>query len=187
MYIKDKLAIFDLDGTLFDTRDVNYKSYQKALNTFGIKLDYEYYCKECNGKKFSTFLPLICGFNDERIVQIHNLKKKFYPDYLNCAVKNEALFDIIVGLKNQYYIALVTTASKKNTEELLKYFQIELFDLIITQEDVKKVKPDPEGFILAKNHFKIDEKNVIIFEDSDVGIEAAKKVTSNVYAVKGYN
>lgn len=59
--------------------------------------------------------------------------------------------------------------------------------MIITQENVKKPKPDPEGFLLAKNHFQIDEKHVIIFEDSSVGIEAAKKVTSHVYVVKGYS
>ncbi len=184
---KNKLAIFDLDGTLFDTRNINFKAYQQALSYFNIDLNYEYYCKECNGRKYNSFLPQLCGFNDDRIEKIHNLKKQFYPNFLKYAVKNEALFDIIDGLKNDYYIALVTTASKKNTEEILNYFHLHVFDLIITQENVKKPKPDPEGFLLAKNHFQIDEKHVIIFEDSSVGIEAAKKVTSHVYVVKGYS
>lgn len=34
---KDYLAIFDLDGTLFDTGEVNYVSYREALRPYGIE------------------------------------------------------------------------------------------------------------------------------------------------------
>ena len=39
---KNQLAIFDLDGTLFDTRMVNYLSYKKALNEFNAEIEYDY-------------------------------------------------------------------------------------------------------------------------------------------------
>lgn len=187
MSIKTKLAMFDLDGTLFDTRKVNYNAYKKALQKYNIELDYTYFCNECNGRKFSDFLPSICGFNDERIEDIHQLKKKYYSSFLSYAVKNTALFSIIERLKDKYYIVLVTTASKKNVDELLKHFQVGDFDLIISQEDVHNAKPNPEGYLLGLNYFQMKPEDVIIFEDSNIGVEAASKVTKNVYVVKGYN
>lgn len=188
MLFKNKLAIFDLDGTLFDTRNANFFSYKKALDKYEIYLDYEYFCKECNGKKYTTFLPDICGFNDERIKEIHEDKKLYYSEFLSKVKVNNELFDIIEQIKKKYYICLVTTASKKNTYDILSYFdKKEIFDLILTQDDIHNPKPNPEGFIRAIEHFKVLRENVIIFEDSDVGVEAALKCTSKVYIVKGFN
>ena len=54
-----KACIFDLDGTLYDTRRVNFLSYQKALEQFGYTMDYEYFANQCNGRHYKTFLPEI--------------------------------------------------------------------------------------------------------------------------------
>jgi HAD superfamily hydrolase (TIGR01509 family) len=58
---------------------------------------------------------------------------------------------------------------------------------LVTQEDVINVKPDPEGFILAMKNFGIKSQDTIIFEDSLVGIEAAKKSGANYFIVSGYS
>lgn len=184
--IKDRLAIFDLDGTLFDTRRVNYFAYSKALESFGIELDYEYFSAECNGKYYKEFLPQIMCVDTE-IEEVHRLKKEYYNDFLCEAISNERLFDIIRTLKGTYHIALVTTASGRNCKELLNYFGKEKeFDLIISGEDVLKKKPDPEGFLKAMRFFRIPEKNAIIFEDSAAGIEAAEKSGAAVFVVRGF-
>ena len=57
--MKTRLALFDLDGTLYDTRRVNFLSYQKALEQFGYTMDYEYFANQCNGRHYKTFLPEI--------------------------------------------------------------------------------------------------------------------------------
>lgn len=41
---KEYLALFDLDGTLFDTSEVNYFAYKDALEPFGIKLQKKFLC-----------------------------------------------------------------------------------------------------------------------------------------------
>lgn len=188
MQNRTKLAIFDLDGTLFDTKDINFCAYNESLKDYGIDLDYKYYCEYCNGKKYTQFLPKICGFDDGRISNIHNKKKELYSKYINKARINDNLFNLIKLIKKDYYIALVTTASKKNTFELLEYYKkIDEFDLILTQDDIINPKPDPEGFLLALKKFNVESHNCIIFEDSDVGVEAASKVTLSVFITKGYN
>lgn len=184
---KKKLAMFDLDGTLFNTCDVNFYAYREALKAFNIELDYEYFQRECNGKKYTQFLPEICGFADERLMEIHRLKKENYARFLSKAVINAELFDILEGIRNQYHIALVTTASKKNTMELLRAFHKEdTFDFILTQDDIEKPKPDPEGFLKVQAYFNVSAEDTIIFEDSEAGLAAALQCTKKVYMVKGY-
>lgn len=180
-----KLALFDFDGTLFDTKDVNFHSYNKALEKYGYSIDYEYFCNYCNGRKYTEFLKDIA--TPEEMNQIHKTKKELYSKYLDKAKINKHLFEIINIIKNNYYIVIVTTASLKNTLDLLNYFEVkDYFDYFITQEDVTKTKPDPEGFLLAMNKFNISKEDTIIFEDSNVGIEAALKTGATVFRVTNF-
>lgn len=184
--MKNKLAIFDLDGTLFNTEDVNFVAYKSALNHYGYNLDYEHFCRECNGLSYKKFLPPIID-NDKLLEPIHKLKKELYSKNLERAKVNEHLFNIIELIKDKYYIAIVTTASKRNCLEILEYFKkTDLFDLIVSHEDIKNVKPNPEGFIQAMDYFDIEPKETIIFEDSDVGIEAARNSKANVFVVNKF-
>ena len=82
---------------------------------------------------------------------------------------------------------MVTTASKKNTYEILEYTKKkDLFDLILTADDIENPKPNPEGFLLAMNKYGVAPKDCIIFEESDVGLEAAKRTKSNVFKVESF-
>lgn len=184
--IKSKLAIFDLDGTLFDTRKVNYYAYAKALRNYGINLDYDYFTQQCNGKHYREYLLQITK-DSANVEEVHRLKKECYKEFLNKAVINKGLFDLIEALQNTYYIAIVTTASRKNCEEILKYYdKLEVFELIISGEDVQRKKPDPEGFLKAMQFYRVLGRDTIIFEDSNVGIEAAEKCGATVFVVRGY-
>ncbi len=183
---KNKLILCDLDGTLFDTLEVNYYSYKESLNIFNYDIGYDFFLEECYGKYYKNFLSKL-GVNEEEIEKIHKIKKELYGKYLGSAKINENLFDMLKIMKDFYHIALVTTASQKNSEEILRYFKKrDLFELIISAEDVKNKKPDPEGFIKAMDYFNVIPENTIIFEDSNVGIEAAVKSGANVLKVEKF-
>lgn len=178
---KTKLAIFDLDGTLFNTDDVNYKAYREALRPYGIELDREYFVKYCNGRHYKEFVPKIMG-NSEHLEAVHDKKKEYYKTFLDDAVVNKHLFSMIEAMRDSYYTAVVTTASRKNVEDILGRFGVkDSFDYCITQEDIHKPKPNPEGFLLAMEHFGVTPEDTVIFEDSDVGIEAARASGAAVF------
>ena len=184
--MKQKLAIFDLDGTLFDTNHVNYESYKEALEKFHIAMpiEYEVYCKNWNGRSYKDFLPEVIKNNNEIIEKVHDTKVELYEKKLDKARENKDLFAIIEGIKEKYYIVIVTTASKKNANQIVKYFHKEkYFDKIITKEEVTKVKPDIEGFVKAMKEFNIARENTIIFEDSIDGITASRKCGAKVFIV----
>lgn len=107
---------------------------------------------------------------------------------MGCAVENRLLFDMIQGLISTYHIALVTTASRKNALDILITFhRSDLFELILSQEDVMYKKPHPEGFLKAMAYFKIPPEKTIIFEDSDFGIAAASASAANYVKIYGFN
>lgn len=183
--IKDGLIIIDLDGTLINTNDINYHAYNAALKEFGFEIDYKYFCEQCNGYSYKSFLPKVMGKSDaETMEKIHGRKLKYYSAYLANGKENVFLIDVIRNMRMTKYIALVTTASKKNTMELLEYFKlVDLFDRIYTAEDVKNPKPDPEGYLKAMSDFHMNAENVVVFEDADVGIVAAEKIGASCYRV----
>ena len=185
---RQKLALFDLDGTLFDTNEVNYRAYRDALAHYGFAFEREYWYRNCIGRHYRDFLADL-GITDEATLHgIHKLKKQFYPTHLECAKENRHLFSMIELMRSEYYIALVTTASRKNVEDILNAFdKTNVFDKIFTQEDVTKKKPDPEGYLKAMEHFKMTPEETIIFEDSEAGLQAAKAGGAYYFQVFKFN
>lgn len=184
---KNKLIIVDLDGTLVNTSKINFYSYKKAMNEFGYDIEFDFFQEYCNGRNYKDFLTEIIGAKEEVIDKIHHMKKKYYKDNIKNGKLNEFLKDILLNMKQEYNIALVTNASKQNTIELLEEFKIvSIFDLIITQEEMINKKPSPEGFLKAMQYFDILPKDTLIFEDSYEGETAAIASGAKYVLVKGY-
>lgn len=183
-----KVIMVDLDGTLFDTRKPNYLAYAEALKEFGYKLDYDYYSQYCNGRHYLDFLPKITTKDPQILAKIHRIKKEKYKSYVHQARLNQPLINMLTTLRSAYKLALVTTASRQNVQDILASFGLmDFFDLILSQEDISHPKPNPEGFNKAMQFFNAAPAECIIFEDSDVGIEAAQRSGCAVFTVKGYN
>ena len=201
--MKEKLAMFDMDGTLYDTVGSNFFAYKEALEQFGYSLDREFFANVCFGHNYKFFVPLIVKENlkgevsgaeldkkvkevvtDEFLQKIHETKKECYPKYFDEIKINDGLINLIKRIKYNTNVALVTTASKKNVYDILEHFNhVDLFDYIFTQEDVKEQKPDPTCYIVAMEHFKMKPKDSYIYEDSEVGLKAAYKSGANVIKV----
>lgn len=183
---KQKLAIFDLDGTLYNTNEVNFGAYRQAMAEKGYRLEHDFYCDFCNGKHYKVFFPAL-GIKKEDWEPIHQRKVDLYAMYLKAAKENTSLFNIIESIRNEYYIALVTTASSQNCQDILTAFnRKELFNLILTHADITKPKPDPDGFLKAMDYFSIASDSTMIFEDSAEGIAAAEATGAVVYAVRKF-
>ena len=74
---KEYLALFDLDGTLFDTNEVNFCAYRDALSRHGVILDREFFVRECNGRHYTEFLPKLLQ-DPVAIEAVHKEKKTDY-------------------------------------------------------------------------------------------------------------
>ena len=176
--------ITDFDGTLVDTFEANLRAYQKAFNDVGMNLSAEKY-RQCFGFRFERFMMAIAIYDDRTANIIREAKKEYYPQFFEFLKPNAALIELIssfhaMGGKT----AIASTARKENLMNVVNYLGIEnIFDLIFAGKDVKQGKPSPEIYLKAMDALSVHAKETLIFEDSEVGIEAAKASGANYMVV----
>jgi HAD superfamily hydrolase (TIGR01509 family) len=165
--------ITDFDGTLVDTFKANYYAYKEAFIQCGYELTEEQY-KECYGLRYDALCDKM-NIKEEHRSLIKELKKKIYPSKFKYLYLNENLINFIIYSKNlRIKTCIASTASKENLYNVLNHFRIkQYFDVIITGEDVKFGKPNPEVYIKALEKLNIKNDQAIVFEDSEVGCLAA--------------
>lgn len=166
--------ITDFDGTLVDTLEANFRAYQKAFAENGMTLTEEKY-RQCFGFRYDRFM-LEMGITDANIANvIREVKKQYYPDYFKYLKPNTALIELIAGFKAMGgKTAIASTARKENLMNVVNYLgSADHFNLIYAGSDVKEGKPSPEIYIKAMKALNAQPESTLIFEDSEVGIQAA--------------
>ena len=179
-----KAIITDFDGTLVDTFEANLRAYQKAFNEIGITLTAEKY-RECFGYRFDRFM-IAMGITDENVAtRIKEFKKQYYPEFFEFLRPNTALIQLISSFKTMGgKTAIASTARKENLMNAVNHLDIAPhFDLIFAGIDVKQGKPNPEIYQKTMDALGVNPQEVLIFEDSQVGIEAAKGSGANYMIV----
>lgn len=179
-----RAIISDFDGTLVDTFEANLHAYQKAFQEVGLKLTAERY-RECFGYRYDRFMQEM-GVTDKIVAEsIKELKKQYYPEYFEFLKPNTALINLIAGIKAMGgKTAIASTARKENLMNAVNFLGIaHHFDLILAGIDVKKGKPDPEIYIKSMAALGVTPEETLIFEDSDIGIEAAIASRANYIRV----
>ena len=178
------LILTDLDGTLVDTRAANYHAYREVLADFGKSLTEEHY-NSCFGLRLEEFLQTL-DITDKHITEkIRKQKALVYPIHFDKLVPNNPLLAFLKASRRMGIpLAVVSTARRENILNVLKYIgAYDLFDLIVSGENVSKSKPDPECYIYAIRHFNIEPDKILIFEDTPIGIRAAIETGANCLVI----
>ena len=63
---------------------------------------------------------------------------------------------------------------------------VDLFDVIITGNDIIKGKPDPQVFFMAAEKMAVEAKECVVFEDAVLGVEAAKRAGMKCVGIDRY-
>ena len=123
----------------------------------------------------------------EQHKKVYELKQKFTLEIIESKAEyRPEKVEMIGFLKNNNCEVACFTNSIRQTALLMLYKTgvLGLLDKILTNEDVKNPKPDPEGYIFLVNDFNVNKKDVIIVEDSPKGIQAAKASGCEVIEVE---
>ena len=179
--------LFDLDGTLVDTHQANFRAYQLALADFGFDLTYDEF-KRSIGYQAQVFLRWFAGgLKDSDYLVMAKKKAKYYPGCLHHSVINTGLIGFINEIKPSAATAVVTTAKRENAQNVLRYHQIDhLFDHLVCADNVRNPKPDPEAYLHALTLVGIKPSEALAFEDSEVGIQSAEAARIAVVRISSF-
>lgn len=180
-----RAIITDFDGTLVDTFEANFRAYSEAFQLLPCReLTRETY-RKCFGLRFDCFMDTmnIMSPKEREIIREH--KKLVYPKYFDLIKSNTGLVALIDSMRKDYGIktAVASTARYENLIAALDYMNLTpLFDLIRGGESVHCGKPSPEIYLSTMEMLNVTSDETLIFEDSDVGIEAA--LTSKAHCIR---
>ncbi|SHE93677.1 Haloacid dehalogenase superfamily, subfamily IA, variant 2 with 3rd motif like haloacid dehalogenase/haloacid dehalogenase superfamily, subfamily IA, variant 3 with third motif having DD or ED/haloacid dehalogenase superfamily, subfamily IA, variant 1 with third motif having Dx(3-4)D or Dx(3-4)E/beta-phosphoglucomutase family hydrolase [Seinonella peptonophila] len=179
-------VIFDLDGTLIDSEPVHYLAEKELLQAYGI-----------DGFTMEMKKPYI-GKSTESIMEA--LKEKYHLDasleslvaekikrYLYLAYRNMDVYPemrtFLQQLKNSNIpLAIASGSSRSIIEEILKITELQpYFSVVVSAEEVAAGKPAPDVFLKAANDLSINPERCVVLEDSQYGVEAAKR--AKMYAI----
>lgn len=184
-----KAVLFDMDGVLIDAKDWHYEALNKALGLFGIEINRYDHLNTFDGLPTAVKLKLISKryYLPEQLHAFVNQMKQKYTIQL-IYEKCHPVFQheyALSRLHNEGYKIAVCSNSIRSTIELMmnKSGLIGYIDMIVSNEDVRNAKPDPEMYQLAISSFGLEPAECIVVEDNPNGIEAGKASGATVLEV----
>ncbi|WP_054024878.1 HAD family hydrolase [Bacillus sp. FJAT-28004] len=174
-----KALVFDFDGLIVDTETPSYYAFRQVYEEYGVELPVTLYAK-CVGTSLDHFNPYtyIADCVTETIdLQVVKTKfKAIYAELLKSAEIRPGVIDYLDEAKRlNLKIALASSSQLAWIKPYLIKHQLgDYFDSFSTADEVEKVKPDPELYLLALQKLGVEAKETISFEDSLNGYLAAK-------------
>jgi beta-phosphoglucomutase len=179
--------LVDFDGTLADTGEANYLAYSQALQEIQIVISREQFFRLAFGRNWRQFLPVLLKNHgsDHDPAKIAARKTELYRSEVKNIRFNEALVSVLQNRDCHTRVALVTSASAANIKAALagRNDVKNLFEVTITGDDVTYHKPNPQGFSLAASQLGVQPCNCIVFEDSEIGVQAGLAFGAQVLRV----
>lgn len=185
------LIIFDMDGVLVDACEWHRVALNDALKEVcNYEISIQDHYNIFNGIPTKVKLKKLSemGIIEESLFEkIETIKQEKTIQAISKFAKlRKEKISLMKFLKEKNIkIACYTNSIRATTELMLEKTGIlKYFDLLITNQDVIKAKPDPEGYLLCLKTLNISSKNTIIIEDSPKGIEAAEQTGCFLIKVK---
>lgn len=172
-----KGLIFDLDGTLVDSMPLHFEGWKKACEKFGVTMEPEFLKLHTGSPGWLIAAAIIekSGLNGSVTVdQIMKVKLEEFFKVQHLIKPVEPVAQIAGKYYGRMPMAVGTGGHREAVERTLEVAGLrKYFDIVITANDVKNHKPHPETFLKCAEQMKIDPEFIEVFEDGDLGLEAA--------------
>jgi HAD superfamily hydrolase (TIGR01509 family) len=190
----NKLVIFDLDGVLFESRDMHYEALNHALMYHGFApIAYEDHLKRFNGLPTRKKLDMLIEERENGGTlyiareSIEKTKQTATQNWIRTNVQRDLkLISLLQTLQHRMNIAVVSNAVRDTVVAALDRLWLTKFvNIIVTPGSGFYPKPDPAMYFNAMARAFADPTTTTIVEDSPVGIEAARATGARVIEVTG--
>jgi beta-phosphoglucomutase family hydrolase len=175
-----RAVLWDMDGTLIDSEEFHWISWRNTMANEGIAITREEFLSSF-GQRNDSIIPRWLGAvsTPERIERIANAKEELYRHL----VRRDGISPLpgvaswLHRLHKQGWLqAIVSAAPRANIEAVLEALSAaRLFQGIVSAEDVRQGKPDPEVYLTAASRLGVSPERCIVVEDAAAGIEGARR------------
>jgi HAD superfamily hydrolase (TIGR01509 family) len=166
-----KAVLFDLDGTLLDSFPAHYQTFEAVLNHFGIKISETLFLETYSPNWYHTY-------------ELLGLPRDLWPEadalWLEEAARHQptlfaGVYEMLAQLKTQFPLGLVTSGTKSRVmRDMARCELAEFFTVIVTGDDIKLPKPDPDGLLLALQTLKVNPNQSVYIGDAAADYEMAR-------------
>jgi beta-phosphoglucomutase-like phosphatase (HAD superfamily) len=185
-------VVFDLDGVLVDATEWHYEALNRALSLFGYTISRYEHMSTYNGLPTRKKLEML-SVEKGLPVALHGLVNRVKQVYTREEIltKCRPVFEkeyMLSRLKSEgYRLAVASNAIRDSVELMVRQSGLhDYFEFLISNEDVKRAKPDPEIYHKAIARLGCRPEEIVIVEDAPHGIESARKAGGHVCEVSGY-
>jgi beta-phosphoglucomutase family hydrolase len=167
--------LFDCDGTIVDSMPLHYAAWKKALGEWNCEFAEELFYA-WGGRPTSE---IISTLNQQQrlsmpVESVAHRKEEFYFEMLPELKAVPEVLEHIEAQHGRIPFAVVSGSARDSVTASLKTLKLlDRFDTLVCAGEYKKSKPDPEAFLLAATKLGIAPKNCLVFEDTEMGIQAA--------------
>jgi beta-phosphoglucomutase len=175
-----KGVLWDMDGTLVDSQELHWIAWRDTIANEGIVITHDQFLATF-GQRNDSIIPAWLGSaaTAERIEQIGQAKEELYRKLVHQV--GITLEPGVAGWlhrlqKDGWQQAVASAAPRANIDAVLAALSLkDLFQGIISAEDVHRGKPDPEVYLLAASGLGVPAERCIVVEDAGAGIEGARR------------
>ena len=181
-------AIFDWDGVIINSAVQHELSWDRLAKECGKTLP-ENHFKRGFGMKNEVIIPELLKWTTAPVeIRILSLRKEaIYRE----VVREKGMLALpgvepwLITLRDEGIPCVIASSThRENITTTLEVLGLEgYFSAIVSAEDVKRGKPDPEVFLTAARRIKVEPADAVVFEDALVGITAAQAAGMRVVAV----
>lgn len=172
-----RAAIFDCDGTLADTMPLHYRAWVDALARRNAGLAEQLFY-DLGGVPTADIVRILndrFGYGlpvDETAAE----KEALYEELLPEALAVERVVALVREYSGRYPMAVASGGIRRLVDKTIHALGLtEQFQAVCTAEDVARGKPEPDLFLLAARRLDVPPEECVVFEDSDLGLEAARR------------
>jgi beta-phosphoglucomutase len=167
--------IFDLDGVLVDSMPAHYKAWEiafKEVANMNVDERLIYLLEGMRGSELVKTIFEQKGFSNYSLVEkVNSQKNEIFKTISNIDSYDETK-ELVASLGCSK--AVVSGSAKEDVETIIdRSFGKELFDRIITADDIEKGKPDPSSFLVALRKMNLKSSQTMVVENAPLGVQAA--------------
>lgn len=169
--------IFDCDGTLADTMPAHYRSWQEILGPLGIVFpEDEFYAMGGTptaelARRFVQAAGLAIDYRD-----LARDKEQAFVRRMGEVVTIEKVVAVARAARGVRPMAVASGGRRALVEMTLRHVGIlDWFPVVVAAEDTSRHKPEPDVFLEAARRLAVEASVCTVYEDTDLGIEAARR------------